>query len=150
VRRFETGMNESRTPSVSDVRSMNGLMISADKGTIDYDGEDLDDASAELESYLDAFPLLSHSRFVIRDGTCAAGCLVSYVEREQSPLVAYVMTAAEYKRRGLSKLLLRQVLASLGEENWPCVHATITEGNIPSENLFAMHGFTRLDTGIGT
>ena len=63
-----------------NLESMAVLMISAHEGTIDYDGESLQAAAAEVQSYLKAGevqPLLECSWLFFLGGTLASACLVS-------------------------------------------------------------------------
>jgi RimJ/RimL family protein N-acetyltransferase len=71
----------------------------------------------------------------------AGACLISLWEG--APLVAYIMTAAGHKGRGLAGALLERSLASLAAQGYQLARAFVTEGNTPSERLLARAGFTR-------
>jgi RimJ/RimL family protein N-acetyltransferase len=122
------------------------LMFSAYRGTIDYDGESLDDARAEIDQYLnnsDLRPLLICSWLFHASGLLVSACLVSWWASRRSPIIGYTITHPDWKNRGIAAELLQETLQSLSEHNYTQVRAVITEGNIPSERLFARAGFTR-------
>jgi RimJ/RimL family protein N-acetyltransferase len=121
------------------------LMIDAYRGTIDYDGETLADATAEVERYLagthGVTPLLNDSRLAFDGDVLAGACLVSQWEQRQCPLIAYVMTRAAWKGHGLAGQLVRASLQALAGRGCAEVRAVITAGNEPSERLFTRLGF---------
>jgi L-amino acid N-acyltransferase YncA len=69
--------------------------------------------------------------------------VAEWTER-QVPIIAYLMTSAEMKRQGLAKSLLFNTLRALRDLEYTEVQAVITDGNTPSEQLFAQLGFERL------
>jgi len=127
-----------------NIETLAELMISAYHGTIDYDGESFHDAMAELDSYLhgdNVQPILDCSWLLFVDGSLASACLVGdWIDRE-IPLIAYVMTAGEWKKKGFSKIVLGASLECLVNDGYSQVAAVITEGNRPSEKLFHGYGF---------
>lgn len=128
--------------------TLSKLMLNAYRGTIDYDGETIDEARAEIDRYLDdqeLTPLLNRSWLFYADGHLVSACLVSWWPRRQCPIVAYVLTDPEWKHRGIAAELLQEVIHSLGLQDFRELRAVITEGNIPSERLFARAGFRRIE-----
>lgn len=134
-----------------DARTLAELMIEAYRGTIDYDGESLDDAIREVNAYLAGKrggpALLNESRLVVDGHQLVGACLVAHWRERQTPLIAYVMTHATRKNRGLGKQMVSAVLVALQRQSHHQVRAVITEGNIPSERLFSRLGFTRVEAG---
>ena len=131
-----------RNPTPADLPTLAALMIDAYTGTIDYDGETLEDSMGEVQSYLNGASgeLLLDCSWLCFDGeTLASAILISFWEG--APLVAYVMTSAGYKSRGLARALLHKSLTSLKEQGHTQVLAFITEGNTPSEAIFKSIGF---------
>jgi GNAT superfamily N-acetyltransferase len=118
-----------RQPHPDDLEALAELMLSAYRGTIDDDGETLEDAIREVRSFFDGAPLLEASLVAEDRAGLRSACLVS--RYDGSPLVAYVMTRPGSKGRGHAGRLLR-------------VLAAITDGNTPSERLFRRLGFTRI------
>ena len=128
-----------RIPNPEDLPDLAQLMLEAYRGTIDYEGEGIDEAIAEVESYFAGSPLLNASVVVTVDGEMASACLVA--ESEDGPLVGYVMTAPPFKGTGLGTLATRRSVAGLQASGLPFVEAYITEGNVPSEGIFRGLGF---------
>ena len=136
---------EFSKPTVSDISGLAQLMLSAYQGTIDYDNETQEDAQAELRSYFHHHPMLDHSAILSSSNGYIAACLVSFLDNENVPLIAYIMTSHTSKRTGLARCLLEAVLILLQAAGHSRVLATITEGNVPSERLFISFGFERVD-----
>lgn len=136
-----------RTPSRTDIEELAELMLEAYLGTIDYEGETVEEARQEVTSYFDGSPLLDSSYVATVDEGMAGAILLS--EWRDEPLVGYVMTRPEYKNQGLGSLLLRASLATLRQAGEERVHAFITEGNIASEALFRGVGAELVSTTAG-
>lgn len=135
------------SPTEADTPALAELMIDAYRGTIDYDGETVEQAVTEVESYFageTAEPLPICSRLYFRGEQLAAACLVSWWPARSAPLIAYVMTAAADKGQGLGALVVREALQALAMDGYEEVYAVITQGNTPSEKLFARLGFVQI------
>ena len=136
-----------RAPQTSDTDAMAELMLEAYRGTIDYEGETLDEAVAEVKAYLagerGGRPLLEVSRLAFDGERLAGACLAAEWHERQTALISYVMTHSEWKRRGVGRQALRAVLTALRAQDYRRVHAFITEGNSFSERLFGRMGFQR-------
>ena len=117
------------------------LMLAAYRGTIDDEGEGIDDALDAVDEYL-AGIVRPHS-FVIEttDGVVAM-CFVVVVRGRH--YVDPIAVDARVKRGGVGRALVALVLASLAAAGVTEVGATITDGNEPSERLFASLGFERV------
>jgi hypothetical protein len=127
-----------RHPDRGDRERLAELMLDAYIGTIDYEGEGIDEAQAEITDYLDGEPLLGSS-WVLEDGELLlAAILIS--KYDDGPLVGYVMTRGAAKGHHVAATLLERSLQRLGDEGWESVDAFITAGNTPSERLFASAG----------
>ncbi len=133
-----------RPPDPSDHETLAELMLDAYRGTIDYEGEGIEEARSEVASYFGGSPLLGQS-LVIESGTkVAAACLVNAYG--EGALVGYVMTTPELKGRGLGTLATTAALSIIQEAGYGEVHAWITEGNVPSERIFLGLGFEVVDS----
>ena len=131
-----------RRPIISDRSELARLMIDAYTGTIDYDGETVEDALKEVDGYFagkSGLPLLAASWICLQESEMAGALLVSIWQ--DAPLIAYVMTAAAVKSQGLASAMLARSLADLTVQGYREVVAFITEGNLPSEALFRRAGF---------
>lgn len=128
-----------RMPRRDDLEALARLMLDAYRGTIDYEGEGMDEAIAEVRGHLGGSPLLEHSIAAVAGDEIVSSCLVS--EAEGLVIVGYVMTAATHKGRGLGTFVSERALYSLRASGAEEVDAWITEGNIPSERIFRRLGF---------
>lgn len=132
-----------------DADALAVLMIEAYRGTIDYDGETVDDARAEIQAFLDGErggpALLAPSRLAEADGQVVAASLVAHWDERQCPFIAYVMTHAAWKQHGLGGRLVKESVNALGQDGHDEVRAVITAGNEPSERLFLGLGFRKID-----
>lgn len=122
------------------------LMFDAYENTIDWYDETLDDAVAEVKVYLQSEPLLNESLIATEDNGATSACLVIYLRKQEATLIAYIMTAKRAKKMGKAKLLLRETIRRLCNTGHPKIFAGITDGNVPSENLFGSFGFQRMNT----
>ena len=132
-----------RRVTASDGNSLAVLMLDAYEGTIDSDGtETLDVARAEVQGYLSGAPMLEHSLVGLAGDLLAAAVLVS--RHDGIPFIAYVMTAARHKGRGLATALTIGALASLHAAGERQAHLWVTRGNTHAERIYDQLGFTEL------
>lgn len=134
-----------RNPSVADQQILAELMLDSYRGTIDDDGETINDAIREVDSYLShqdsGWFDYSWLAFIENDLVCAS--LVGFWKDRNSPIISYVMTNPQWKGKRLATIGVSRSLQSLAENNYTEVHAVITEGNFPSEQVFTRIGFKR-------
>jgi predicted N-acetyltransferase YhbS len=119
------------------------LMLDAYTGTIDYEGESIVEAREAVDDWLGDAPLLSHSFGATIDGRVVSAVLVMTLD--DAPFVSIVMTAPEHKGSGLGRAVVGASLESLRTEHHSTATLYITEGNEPSERLFASLGAVRAD-----
>lgn len=135
----------------TDVEAVAVLMLDAYRGTIDDSGETLADAHDEVQAYLvgqrGGPALLQESCLGFVNNQLVAACLVTQGETGQHPLIAYVMTHADWKNQGIGRAILTATVQTLARSHYPTVWAVITQGNTPSERLFASLGFRRKESG---
>lgn len=131
----------------TDLEAVAVLMLEAYRGTIDDSGETLADAHDEVHAYLvgqrGGPALLQESCLGFVNNRLVAACLVTQGETGQQPLIAYVMTHADWKNQGIGQALLTATIQALKRSHYPTVCAVITQGNTPSERLFASFGFQK-------
>ena len=138
-----------RNPSEGDQQILADLMFASYFGTIDYDGETIEDALKEIESYYSGLsnPLwLRYSWLVFFENELVCACLVGFWQKRNVPLIAYLMTAPHWKGKRLATAALLRSLQTLAENEYTEVHAVITEGNEPSEKIITRIGFKRLNS----
>ena len=130
----------------ADLNSLAALMLDSYIGTIDYTGETLDDAIEEVRRFFErGNPLLNQS-LVVEEGDELVSAVLISIE-EDAPFIAYVMTNASRKKEGLAKLVTKTSLKRLKDAGHGNVVFYITEGNAPSEGLFASLGARRIPGG---
>lgn len=138
-----------RSPQVIDLEELAGLMLDAYRGTIDDDGETYEDALNEVRAYFSGErggpARLEQSLLYEHRHTIRAACLVADWTERRAPIIAYVMTRADWKRQGYARSLLVSCLRDLKDLAFSEVWAVITAGNTPSEQLFQQIGFQRLE-----
>jgi L-amino acid N-acyltransferase YncA len=138
-----------RAANQTDFEALAELMLDAYRGTIDYEGETLQEAVSEVQGYLagqqGGKALLQESRLCFADNSLVAACLVGEWDERQQPLITYVMTGAAWKKRGFGKKVLGAALEALRGQGYGEVWAVITEGNGPSEHLFMSMGFEKVE-----
>lgn len=137
-----------RSAQRKDASLIAELMIDSYRGTIDYDGETVDDALSEVNAFLAGErggpPWLDTSFLAFSDSQLVGACLISEWEERQSPIIAYVMTCASWKNRAVGRSLLIQGLRGLMDKGFTEARAIITDGNTPSESMFLKLGFQKL------
>jgi ribosomal protein S18 acetylase RimI-like enzyme len=131
---------ETVHPSEVHREALAALMLDAYRGTIDDEGEDLDDAQDVIDQYL-ASVLRPHS-FVVIDNDVPVAFAFALVVGDMHYIDPVVVASAR-KRHGVGSAVVRVCLRSLSDAGVAEVGATITDGNTASERLFAALGFTR-------
>jgi ribosomal protein S18 acetylase RimI-like enzyme len=126
----------------SDIRALAALMLAAYRYTVDYEGEDEEDAVAEVERTLggEYGPMIDDCSFVAsHEGRVVAASLV--VLSEDRPLLAHLMVEPEMKRKGIGTFLLRASGNALLRAGSPELDLYVTEENAPAVNLYRKVGF---------
>jgi hypothetical protein len=136
-----------KNPSLADKNALAELMLDSYQGTIDYDGETIEDSITEIESYFSGpsdQKWLECSWLVFSKDELVCACLIDFWKKRNAPLIAYVMTSANWKGKHLAYSVVAHSLQSLVEKKQDKVLAVITDGNLPSEKIFTRIGFKRL------
>jgi ribosomal protein S18 acetylase RimI-like enzyme len=137
-----------RTVIPDDAEALALLMDDAYRGTIDAEpGQGLDDARGEIASTFSG----GYGRFMpdaswaaLEDDDVVSAVLVTRFE--DAPFIAFTMTRADRKGRGLSTALLAMTFASLADGGAPHVDLVVTAGNEPAERIYAALGFEVVET----
>lgn len=114
------------------------LLLDAYAGTIDDEGETMEEALAEVDGWYGDDPLLEYSHAAFIDGELVAAVLMMVVD--DAPFVAIVATAAAHKGAGWGRTVVEAALDGLARAGHERVALYITRGNTPSERLFAAAG----------
>lgn len=124
------------------------LMKRAYEGTIDDEGETLDQCCQEVRGTLAGKygPFLHDVSFVtFADGRIVSASLVTLYKGK--PLLAYSMTDPDYQRRGLAGGLIRKSLDALASTETPELFLVVTVGN-PAQKLYENLGFEVLGNAL--
>jgi ribosomal protein S18 acetylase RimI-like enzyme len=134
----------ARTVRSEDKDSLAILLLAAYRGSADDEGESFADARSEIEKTWngDYGRFLPGCSFVVEEGEfLASACLVSYFEPHGAPLVVFLMTRPEAKRRGLARRLLQHAMNALLREGYGRLTLVVTLGNEPAQRLYDSLGF---------
>lgn len=130
-----------RAPLASDRDGLAALMLDAYGGTIDDEGEGIDEALEAVDHYVNSLEP-RWSVVAERGGVLVGMCFVATVEGRY--YIDPIAVGAESKTTGIGRSLVRGVLATMSDAGVDEVGAVITDGNTASEKLFRGLGFDRL------
>jgi GNAT superfamily N-acetyltransferase len=119
-------------------------MFEAYRGTIDDEGETLDDARQEVQRTLSGAngAFLPNCSWLLEEaGAIQSACLVTHFADWQAPLIAFVMTLPTAKGRGMAQELIRRSMNSLLEQGYSRLCLAVTEGNLPAQHIYKTLGF---------
>jgi len=131
-----------RTVVQSDGPALGELMLAAYQGSIDDEGETLDESIAAAQAMLDGRygPLLDRCSFVIEQAAQAIGaCIIT--QWKGTPLVCDVMVHPAHKRQGLGTFLLKQSAQALFEQGYRDLVLYMTVGNDSAQHVYEKLGF---------
>ncbi|MGA0611785.1 GNAT family N-acetyltransferase [Caldimonas sp. KR1-144] len=141
-----------RTLGETDADDIAHLMLRAYAGTIDDEGSVIEDARLDVAQFFSGTwgpPIPEACVGHERDGELVAACLLCDWNEARAevagPLVAFILVAPTCKGQGLGRGIASAALHRLAALKRGRVHAFITEGNVPSERVFAALGFKRED-----
>ena len=140
-----------RAPTAADVESLARLLLVAYRGTMDDEGETLEDSRAvvrqlfagefgamawsisELTEWVD-----SHAAAAGRPVAIAATLCTRFEER---PFVAFSVTDPLFQRPGLARAGLVRAFGRLADAGESVLRLVVTRGNGRAERLYASLGF---------
>lgn len=136
-----------RTITPDDIPSLAQLVIDAYRGTIDDEGETLEEA---LQAIQDVFAgtsgrLLNACSFAIDEQGQVQACTIVTLWHEQ-PLLAYVMTHPAAQGRGMGRFLIQKSIESLLAQGYHELSLFVTKGNLPAQHLYETLGFENMWT----
>jgi len=135
----------ARVPQPEDGDALAVLMLEAYRGTIDDEGETLEETRAAVQQLFDGDfgPLLWAVSEVIEDGgRLVAATLITVWE--DRPFVAFTVTAPSHQRQGLARAGLQRAMNRLRAGDETELQLVVTLGNAPAEHLYASLGFDRV------
>lgn len=140
-----------RNISQRDINPLGVLMLESYKGTIDYEGETLEDAVAEVRATFNGKygPLLEHCSFLIEDleekGHILSATIVVWSGQMQHPLLAYTMTLPDSAHQGMATFLIKTSINALLTHGHRELYLVVTEGNTAALKLYEKLGFQAIE-----
>jgi ribosomal protein S18 acetylase RimI-like enzyme len=133
-----------RAVEPEDIEPLAELMLDAYRGSVDFSDETVADARAEINKTFNH----GYGRFIPEasllvedDGRPVSACLVTLLDDEQIPLLAFSMTAARHKNQGLAGFLIRHAINRLLDAGFAELALVVTVANQPALHLYEKLGF---------
>ena len=136
---------ESRRITNDDFAELAQLFLDAYAGSVDDEGETLDDAQAEIRRLLNGDsgePRRTEWRGIYADD----GALVSVIlctTYKSIPFIAHVLTQPSFRERGYATSLIREVAASVDAAGGTAIGLMVTREN-PAVQLYRELGFAEM------
>ena len=131
-----------RTITPKDSHMLATLMYEAYRGTIDDEGETLEDAINETQRTLSGEYgcVLDTCSFLIEDhGRALSATIIT--KWEGAPLLAFVMTHPDARGKGMGTFLIRQSVNALLDQGQRELYLFVTDGNAPAQHIYNELGF---------
>lgn len=128
----------------SDAKALGDLLFYAYRGTVDDQGETIDDALIEAKNTLDGFYglVIWPASFVIeRNGELLAGLVVTAWPRENDYLLAFSVTRPEYREQGFATELIRLSQKELFRMEGRKLALFVNERNYKAISIYRKCGF---------
>jgi GNAT superfamily N-acetyltransferase len=135
----------ARSVRPNDEEALAILLFAAYRGTIGDEGNSFADALEEIRKTFrgDYGRFLPGCSSIVEEGEfLSSACLVSFFEPHNAPLVVFLMTRPELKRRGLARRVLQCSMNLLLVEGYRRLTLVVTDGNDPAQRLYDTLGFT--------
>lgn len=137
-----SGLEGLRCPELEDVERLGVLLHRAYQGTVDYEGESVDDSIAEVRKtvageYGSFDP--QNSSVAERAGRLVGATLVTrYQDR---PFVAFTVTDPDFARQGIARATLERSMHLLQGEGQTELGLMVTVDNEPARRLYESLSF---------
>jgi len=132
-----------RPVAADDAEALAELVLEGYLDTIDFEGEEIDEARSAVTAFFADEPLLDASMIAFVEGTAASAVLV--VSLDGAPFISMVVAHPAHKRKGLATEVVTAACRQLAADGETEVTFAITDGNVASEALFAGLGAVRLE-----
>ena len=140
-----TPPNNLRTITEMDAVALGHLMYASYKGTIDYEGETLEQSIQEMSETLSGKygELNCSASLMILEGDKAIAVVIFvFYNKEEMPLLAFTMTHPDHQGKGLSQSLIKTCLSILHDQGSEQCCLVVTEGNQPAQGIYQKMGFS--------
>lgn len=133
-----------------DIDWLAKLMDESYRGTIDHEGETLEQCKEEMLGTLSGKygPYISEASFLITaESEIASACLIT--KWKEKPLIAFTMTNPRFQRQGLGRALIEKSLDALSKIGESVLYLVVTDRNTAAKNLYRKIGFKELGRAFG-
>jgi GNAT superfamily N-acetyltransferase len=130
---------------MGDIDALAKLMDESYRGTIDHEGETLEQCAEEMCGTLSGKygPYISEASFLAEiNGVPASACLIT--RWQERPLIAFTMTSPNFQRKGLNRALIEKSVDALAKMGETVLYLVVTDGNTAAKNLYRKMGFKEL------
>ena len=136
----------ARVPQPEDGDALAALMLEAYRGTVDDEGETLEETRAVVQQLFDGdfgALLWAVSEVVEGDGgRLVAATLITIWDNQ--PFLAFTVTAPSRMRQGLARAGVQRAMNRLRAGDETELRLVVTRGNTPAERLYESLGFCRV------
>jgi len=142
----------ARNISREDVPALGELMLAAYQDTIDYEGETLEAAVAEIRGTINGQygPFLGDCSFLIEEKRrLLTACMITWSAELKAPLLTFSMTRPEAQRQGMGTMLIKTSINALVDRGHRDLYLVVTEGNAPAQHLYEKIGFRAVQKTTG-
>ena len=129
------------------VEELGELMYAAYQGSVDYEGESLEETVREADHTLCGIygDVIFDASFIAWKGDEAASVTVVTGYEKRFPLLAFSLTRPEYRNRGLARHLISRSMESLVRRAIPQLYLVVTEENVGALALYRKLGFEEVE-----
>ena len=141
--------HEATPIELSSVSVLASLMDQAYQGTIDHEGETLEQCEQEMRATIQGKYgefITEASNVVTIDGAAVSACLMTMWQGK--PLIAFSMTDPKFQRRGLSRFLIELGIQALHRRGEKVLYLVVTDGNTSAQELYRKIGFQELGVAL--
>jgi ribosomal protein S18 acetylase RimI-like enzyme len=131
-----------RTFEPDDVHALGGLMYRAYLDTVDYEGETLEQAAAEVRNTIQGEYggfVPTCSKVVVRAGSLLSATLITRFQ--DKPFVAFTFTDPGFSGQGLARECMQAAMSELFKQGERELRLVVTLANAPAVKLYTRLGF---------
>ncbi len=148
LRQFDLGLLSIRPVEGDDGKLLGSLLYCAYQGTVDDEGQTLEESWTEGIEILQGkygLPIWPACFFAIGEEGNAVSCTIVTDEERHGPLLAFAATDPSYQKRGLAGRLISMSLDALRAVDVEKVALVVTDENRSAISLYKRLGFVALE-----